>query len=125
MILGLGTDLVENHRIRQALDRFGDRFLNRVYSEEEIQYSLSHEDPVPYLSARFAVKEAAIKALNLTEQVGLSYQDVQVGGKVFGKKKLILSRKARELADGMGVNQFHISLSHTDGMSMAVVILEG
>ena len=83
MILGLGTDLVENHRIRQALDRFGDRFLNRVYSEEEIQYSLSHEDPVPYLSARFAVKEAAIKALNLTEQVGLSYQDVQVGGKVF------------------------------------------
>lgn len=124
MILGLGTDLVENHRIREAMDRFGDRFLTRVYSDEEIQYSLSHQDPVPYLAARFAVKEAAIKALNLTEQVGLSYQDVQVAGKVFGKKKLILSRKARELADAMGVKQFHISLSHTNGMSMAVVILE-
>lgn len=124
MILGLGTDLVENHRIREALDKFGDRFLKRVFSEEEIQYSLSHQDPVPYLAARFAVKEAAIKALNLTEQVGLSYQDVQVAGKVFGKKKLVLSRKARELADAMGVQQFHISLTHTDGMSMAVVILE-
>ncbi|MCB1139484.1 MAG: holo-ACP synthase [Leptospiraceae bacterium] len=123
-MLGLGTDLVENHRIREALDKFGDRFLKRVFSEEEIQYSLSHQDPVPYLAARFAVKEAAIKALNLTEQVGLSYQDVQVAGKVFGKKKLVLSRKARELADAMGVQQFHISLTHTDGMSMAVVILE-
>lgn len=124
MILGLGTDLVENHRIREAMDKFGDRFLKRVFSDEEIQYSLSHQDPVPYLAARFAVKEAAIKALNLTEQVGLSYQDVQVAGKVFGKKKLVLSRKARELADAMGVQQFHISLTHTDGMSMAVVILE-
>ncbi|MCB1170822.1 MAG: holo-ACP synthase [Leptospiraceae bacterium] len=123
-MLGLGTDLVENHRIREAMDKFGDRFLKRVFSDEEIQYSLSHQDPVPYLAARFAVKEAAIKALNLTEQVGLSYQDVQVAGKVFGKKKLVLSRKARELADAMGVQQFHISLTHTDGMSMAVVILE-
>lgn len=124
MILGIGTDLVENERIREAFEKYGERFLKRIFSEDEIDYSLSHNDPVPYLSARFAVKEAAVKALNLIGQSGISYKDVEVSGKVFGKKKLVLSNRAREIADQKGVADFHISLTHTDSLSMAVVILE-
>ena len=124
MILGLGTDIVENERIKRAFDRHGVRLLRRIYTEDEVQYSLSHEDPVPYLSARFAVKEAAVKALGLRETVGLRFRDVEVAGKVFGKKELVLHGRAREIADQRGARRFHISLTHTATVSMAVVILE-
>ncbi len=125
MILGIGTDIIENERIAGVYERRGERFLKRVFSEQEIEYALSHEDPVPYLAARFAVKEAAIKALNLRETVGLSMLDVEVAGKAFGKKHLVLKGPARRIADEMGANKFHISISHTHTMSMAIVILEG
>ncbi|MCR9144934.1 MAG: holo-ACP synthase [bacterium] len=124
MILGMGTDIVENDRIREVYEKHGRRFLNRIFTEEEIQYSLSHEDPVPYLSARFAVKEALVKALSLPGGAGLSWRDVEVSGKIFGKKELVLHNKARAIAAEKGANRYHISLSHSRNMSLAVVILE-
>ncbi|MCB1319628.1 MAG: holo-ACP synthase, partial [Leptospiraceae bacterium] len=87
MILGIGTDIIENHRIGEVYRRYGHRFLNRIFTEEEIQYAESHEDPVPYLAARFAVKEAAVKALNIQGGQGISWKDVEVVGKIFGKKQ--------------------------------------
>ncbi len=124
MILGMGTDIVENDRIRAVFEKHGERFLHRIFSDEEIQYSLSHEDPVPYLSARFAVKEALVKALSLPGGSGLNWKDVEVSGKIFGKKQLVLHGRAKEIADEKGANRFHISLSHSRNMSLAVVILE-
>ena len=124
MILGLGTDIIENERIAGIYRRRGRRFLERLFTEEEINYALSRENPVPHLAARFAVKEAAIKALNLREMVGLKMKDVEVAGRVFGKKNLVLHGRAREIADKMGAKRFHISLTHTSSISMAVVIME-
>jgi len=125
MILGIGTDILENKRIRRMYKRFGRRFLKRIYTEEEILYAESHEDPVPYLAARFAVKEALIKALNLKgREVKLKLREVEVAGKVFGKKNLVLTGRAKELVDTMGANKYHLSLSHSRFFSMAVVILE-
>lgn len=124
MILGVGTDIVENRRVARLFQKHGRRFLERIYSNEEIDYCLSHVDPVPYLAARFAVKEAAVKALNIRERIGLLYSDIEVAGKVYGKKKLVLKGRAGGIADRMGVSHHHLSLTHTAELSMAVVIFE-
>ncbi|MBX7057258.1 MAG: holo-ACP synthase [Leptospirales bacterium] len=124
MIVGLGADIVENSRIAHMLERHGQRFLERIYTPEEIEYSVSHEDPVPYLSARFAVKEAAIKALNLPGGAGLSWRDVETAGRIFGKKRLALHGRAAAAAQTLGANRTHLTLTHSREWSMAVVILE-
>ncbi len=124
MIVGIGTDIIENDRIGALFHKHGERFLKRIFTPDEIQYSLSHADPVPYLAARFAVKEAAIKSLNLSGAAEIRMRDVAVAGKVFGKKKLEFTGRVAELVHQMGANRFHVSLSHTHTMSMAVVILE-
>ncbi|MBW7857147.1 MAG: holo-ACP synthase [Leptonema sp. (in: Bacteria)] len=125
MILGLGTDIVENDRIELIYKKYGRHFLNRIYTQEEIDYCLKHENPTPYLAARFAVKEAAVKALNIQERIGLLYRDIEVAGSVFGKKKLRLNGKAEIIAENLGVKYHHLSLTHTEQISMAVVIFEG
>lgn len=124
MIVGLGADIIENERIGRVYSRHGVRFLQKIFTEDEIHYSVSHEDPVPYLAARFAVKEAAVKALNLKGGAGVSWKDVEVAGKIFGKKQLALHGRARELADAIGVTRMHLTLSHTHTFSMAVVVFE-
>lgn len=124
MIVGLGTDIVENDRIEDLYSRFGKKFLFRIYTDEEIQYSLSHENPIPYLAARFAVKEAAVKSLNIKGAGGISWKDIEVAGKIFGKKKLVFHQKAKILAEKYGVDKMHVSLSHNKDISLAVVILE-
>ena len=125
MILGLGSDIIENERIREVYKKHGERFLKRLYTEGEIEYALKHDDPVPYLAARFAVKEASIKALNLKDFAELKMRDFEVSGRIFGKKELVLHGKARKIADEMGVTNCHLSISHTHLVSMAVVIFEG
>ncbi|MCB1326905.1 MAG: holo-ACP synthase [Spirochaetales bacterium] len=124
MIVGLGTDIIENERIGEVYHRHGRRFLDRIFTEDEIEYAESHEDPVPYLAARFAVKEAAVKALNIGGATGIGWKDVEVAGKIFGKKKLLFHGRAQALALERGVNRMHVSLTHNRGLSMAVVILE-
>jgi len=124
MILGIGSDIVENDRIQKLHKKHGDRFLQRVYTADEIGYSFSHADPYPYLAARFAVKEAAIKALGLSGGAGIAWLDVETAGAVFGKKELRFHGRAREEERKRRVTRRHLTLSHTGGMSMAVVILE-
>ena len=69
MILGIGTDIIENERIAQVYHHYDKRFLNRIYTDNEIDYALSRANPIPYLAVRFSAKEAAFKAL----KVGLGY----------------------------------------------------
>ncbi len=124
MILGLGTDIVDNRRIARIFKRHGRHFLERIYTEEEIEYCLNHQDPVPYLAARFAVKEATVKALNIRERIGLLYRDIEVAGRTYGKKKLRLNGRAGNIAENLGVKHHHLSLTHSDDLSVAVVIFE-
>ena len=125
MILGIGSDIVENNRIAQSYKRYGKRFLKRLCTQGELEYSLEHRDPIPYLAARFAAKEAAIKALNLTGHAGIHWRDIEVCGKSFGKKTLTFHNQAKIIATSMNTKHYHLSLSHSHKLSMAVVILEG
>ena len=124
MILGLGSDLAEVARIRASRERFGDRFLRRVYTETEIAYALSKANIDERLAARFAAKEAAMKALGTGLSGGVTWHDFSVGREPSGKPTLTLSGAAARIATQNGVRKVYLTLTHTAEMAMAVVIME-
>lgn len=123
MILSVGNDIVENGRIKDTFDKFGERFLEKVFSKDEVEYCLSKKNPIPHLSARFACKEAFIKAIELENGKTLEMKEIELSGNFFGKKNLALHGKARELFLQKGYNEISVSISHTDEYATAVVIL--
>lgn len=121
--LGIGTDLVEVDRFRLALER-RPRIAERLFSEAERAYAFRHREPVPPLAARFAAKEAVMKALG----VGLwkfAMRDVEVHKRGSGQPELVLSGKAAGLATARGVTTWHLTLTHTDTMALAVAVALG
>lgn len=124
MILGIGFDLVENHRIAKAMDRFGERFVRRVLLPAEWEYCRTLKNPVAHVAARFAAKEATSKALGVGIGTQLSWQDVEVIRSAGYPPSIALHGQAYELFCQRGARRIHISLTHTDGHSAAVVILE-
>jgi holo-[acyl-carrier protein] synthase len=123
-VLGLGTDLVEIDRFRLAMTRRGPRFAERLFSADERAYADRHRDPAPRLAARFAAKEAVMKALG----VGLwkfAFRDVEVVRARSGAPSLALRGRAEELAGARGVRAWQLSLSHTDATAIAVAIAVG
>jgi len=124
MITGIGIDLVENARIRDSIDRFGDRFLSRIYTEVEKEYCSKCSDPVIHYAARFAAKEAAFKALGRGWAGGVKWKDVEVQRLSSGKPELHLYGEALAIATEMRSTRFHVSLTHDQLISSAVVIVE-
>ncbi|MCS7205103.1 MAG: holo-ACP synthase [Leptospiraceae bacterium] len=125
MIIGIGVDIVEHHQIRRIYEKYKDKFLERYFNTGEIEYSLSKRDPIPHISARFAVKEATIKALNIKDRIGLYYKEIEIAGKNFGKKELKLKGKILEIANEKNIKKYHFSLTHSDQYSIGIVIFEG
>jgi holo-[acyl-carrier protein] synthase len=123
MQISVGDDLVENERIRKSFDKFGKRFLDKVYTQEEQDYCLQKKDPIPHLSARFACKEAFIKAIGIAGDESMDMKEVELCGNYFGKKNMSLHGKALKLFQESGYDAFSVSISHTDNYSTAVVIL--
>ena len=123
MKISVGNDIIENSRIKEALDKFGDKFLERVFTKEEKEYCFSKKDPVPYLGARFACKEAFIKALELEKGINLDFKEIELKGNFFGKKNLALSGMAEELFKEKGFDEISVSISHVKEISTAIVIL--
>jgi holo-[acyl-carrier protein] synthase len=124
MITGIGIDVVQNDRIRQSIERFGDRFLHRIYTEGEIEYCKKSAQPEIHYAARFAAKEAAFKALGTGWAAGVKWTDVEVHRLASGKPELHLHREALAHATAAGATRFHVSLTHDQLVSCAVVILE-
>ena len=124
MITGIGIDVIENSRIRESLQRFGDRFLNRIYTEAEKEYCKKCANPEIHFAARFAAKEAAFKALGTGWGGGVKWKDVEVKRLASGKPELHLYGEALAVATEMRATRFHVSLTHDHLMSCAVVILE-
>lgn len=125
MILGMGTDLAEVDRIRHSIAQFGDRFLNRIYTEGERAYASGKANAAERFAARFAAKEAGMKAIGTGWRRGVTWRDFEVSNERSGKPSLKLSGVAREIAGQLGVSSISISLTHTKEMAFAVVILEG
>ena len=124
MITGIGIDVVQNDRIRGSIERFGDRFLNRIYTEGEIEYCRKTGQPEIHYAARFAAKEAAFKALGTGWAAGVKWKDVEVVRLQSGKPELHLYGDALVHAISAGAKRFYVSLTHDQLVSCAVVILE-
>ena len=125
MIVGLGTDLVEVERLRLSLERFGARFLDRVFTEEERRYCAGKKRPEESLAARFAAKEAGAKALGTGMSRGIGWHDLEVRRAAGGAPELLLWGGALALAEALGVRRAQVSLTHTERYASAVVIFEG
>lgn len=122
MIVGLGVDVCDCERLRQAIARHGERFVERVFTADERAYCMKMRDPVPHLAARFAAKEAARKAL--ADGPDLGWHEVEVVREAAGPVALRFSGKAAEGVAARGVARAHLSLAHERTVAVATVILE-
>src|SRR5213596_2846750 len=121
MITGIGVDVIQNDRLRDSIQRFGDRFLNRIYTEGEMGYCKKCANPDIHFAARFAAKEAAFKALGTGWAKGVKWKDVEVKRLPSGKPELHLFGEALAVATALRATRFHVSLTHDQLISCAVV----
>src|SRR6266478_2481885 len=124
MIVGTGIDIAEVPRIRQAIERFGDRFLRRIFTVGEIRYCDAKKNRVERYAARFAAKEAAMKALGTGWNHGVRWRDCEVVRMPGGRPTMMFHGKAGEFAAQLGVKNSALSISHTVDQAIAQVILE-
>src|SRR5262244_3096443 len=108
MITGIGIDVVQNERIRESIQRFGDRFLHRIYTEREIEYCSKCVQPEIHYAARFAAKEAAFKALGTGWAAGVKWKDIEIVRLQSGKPELHLYGEALAVATEMRATRFHV-----------------
>lgn len=120
----LGVDIVEIYRIANTYKKYQDRFLNRVFTEHEIKYCFRKKKLcLPELSARFAAKEAVVKALG-TGMKGVSWREIEIKNNQLGKPEVFLHERALEIARQLGIEKIHLSLSHTKETAIACTLLE-
>jgi holo-[acyl-carrier protein] synthase len=124
MVIGLGIDVIQNERIRESLAKFGSRFIHRIYTEKEIAYCSNCADPGIHYAARFAAKEAGFKALGTGWAAGVKWKDIEVQKLSSGRPELHLYGEALERATSLGATRFHVSLTHDQLVSCAVVVLD-
>ena len=124
MIVGMGIDIAEVPRIRQSIERFGARFLERVFTAGEIRYCDSKVNRFERYAARFAAKEAAMKALGTGWNHGVRWRDCEVTRLQSGRPTIAFHGKAAEFAARLGVKNAALSLTHTEEQAVAQVILE-
>ncbi len=123
-ILGIGVDVVETARIEASLKRFGERFLKRVFLEEEIAYCNSMKSPARHFAARFGAKEAVSKAFGTGIGKAMGWRDIDICRAASGQPFVALEGGAKSLAGERGITAAWVSLSHTDDHAMATVVLE-
>src|SRR5690349_25160210 len=124
MIVGTGVDLAEVPRIRASIERYGARFVDRIYTAGEIAYVERKANRFERYAARFAAKEAGMKAIGTGWKRGVTWHDFEVANLPSGKPTLRLHGVAAEIANRLGVRNISLSLTHTAELGMAHVILE-
>lgn len=124
MIVGIGTDLVLVSRIRASLDRFGDRFAQRILVEKELVDFATARAPEYFLAKRFAAKEAVSKALGTGMRHGVTFGSIQISHDGAGKPLVILLGDAADLAERKGIAHLHLSLSDEKDQALAFVVAE-
>ena len=122
-VRGIGIDLVPISRMRGVMERWQDRFLARVFTDAEIAYCRSRKDPAPHFAARFAAKEAGLKALGTGLRLGVSWRELEVRRERGGPPFLVLSGRTRELALARGAERMLLALSHDGNYAIAQAML--
>jgi holo-[acyl-carrier protein] synthase len=125
VVVGVGVDLVRISRIRRAMERWQDRFLQRVFTPGELAYALRRRDPAEHLAARFAAKEAALKALGTGLTMGVRWREMEVHRARGARPVLELSGRTRALGAARGIRALHLSLTHDGDYALAQVVAEG
>lgn len=125
MILGIGIDIIEVARITASLEKFGERFGQRILLPDEVAYCLSHKHPAPFVAARFAAKEAISKAFGTGIGSHLGWQDMEISHKESGEPFVILHGKGKELFQSRRAKNVFISISHTEFYAAVTAVLEG
>jgi holo-[acyl-carrier protein] synthase len=124
MIVGSGIDLAEIGRIQHSIDRYGQRFLGRVYTVAEQAYCLRKRNSAESFAARFAAKEAGSKALGTGMGYGVNWLEIEVVREASGRPTLQFHGRAAEIAAHLGVTHAALSITHTNELAMASVVLE-
>jgi holo-[acyl-carrier protein] synthase len=124
MIFGIGTDLVEVSRVEKILQKWGEKFLKKVFSQNEIEYCKKKAFPAIHFAARFAAKESFLKSLGIGLGMGVKLQDIEVINNEKGSPTLKVHESIKARLDILGIHAIHISITHTQGHAQAVVILE-
>lgn len=122
MILGLGTDIVEIERIRSMVDRHGDNFLRRCFTDPEIAYAAKHRDSAVRYAGRWAAKEAVVKALGTGFVKGITFHDIEVLPLDSGQPRIALSGGAGDIAAKLGINSMLITISHAKLYATATAV---
>jgi holo-[acyl-carrier protein] synthase len=122
MIVGVGTDIVEIPRIGKMIERHGEHFLQRVYTEEEIRYCQRRKESFQHFAGRWAAKEAVMKTLGTGWTRGVGWLDIEVATKRSGQPVILIHGSAREIADHLGIGDVLISISHCRAYAMATAI---
>jgi holo-[acyl-carrier protein] synthase len=124
-ILGIGTDVIECLRIAQMIERHGELFIQRVYTEHEIAYCATKKAATQHYAGRWAAKEAVLKALGTGWVQGISWRDVEVRNRTGGGPTIVLRGGARDVYESLGAAKMHISISHCRSHAIAMAICEG
>lgn len=122
MIIGLGLDFTEIPRIRRMSTQWGERFTRKVFTPGERAFAEQRADSARHYAARFAAKEATMKALGVP--AGLSWHDMELVGGGKSQPRMVLSGRAQQAADQLGVTVLHVTLTHSEDLAAAVVIAE-
>lgn len=123
MVKGIGIDIIEIDRVRGVIERRGDRFLNRSYTPREIEYCNAKKDYARSFAARFAAKEAVMKALGTGWSRGVRWKDIEVTNAPSGKPQLTLYGRAREIMEELGASTAMITISHSRDYAICQVIM--
>jgi holo-[acyl-carrier protein] synthase len=124
-ILGLGTDIVECLRIAQMIERHGELFISRVYTDHEIEYCRARKSATQHYAGRWAAKEAVLKALGTGWQRGMCWRDIEIRNDRHGAPLVILRGATREMQEQAGIARIHITISHCRCHAVAYAVAEG
>lgn len=118
-IYGIGTDITECVRIAQMIDKHGELFLTRVYTQQEIAYCSARKAATQHYAGRWAAKEAALKAIGTGWSRGIHWTDIEVVNAVGGKPSIVIAGQAREICQERGIGELLISISHCRNYAVA------
>ncbi|EIJ42229.1 holo-(acyl-carrier-protein) synthase [Beggiatoa alba B18LD] len=124
MIIGIGIDIADQTRIRHGITKFSTRFLQRIFTPEEIASCQKYRDPTEHYAGKFAVKEALMKAIGAGLRQHVTFRDIEVLNAESGAPYITLYGIAKQIAEQRGVTHSHVSLSHSANIATAVVVLE-
>jgi holo-[acyl-carrier protein] synthase len=124
-ILGIGADIIECLRIAQMIERHGELFIRRVYTDHEIAYCSTKKAATQHYAGRWAAKEAVLKALGTGWVRGIAWRDVEVRNRPGGAPTITLRAGAKEVFERNGISRMHISISHCRSHAIAYAIAEG